>query len=97
MLGSNLSAVAFKPGPVVSADQIEIQKMSQLRLDAVANPLIPFVGPMDDAAGTRQIAAGQELTDDEMDRMCWYVDGIKVFDDAGAEQPLADLVAECQN
>ena len=40
------------------------------------NVHVPFVGPIKDNQGTTRVATGDELTDEELLRMCWYVEGI---------------------
>jgi basic membrane protein A len=40
------------------------------------NSQMPFVGPILDNQGTLRVAAGDEMTDEEMLRICWFVDGI---------------------
>ncbi|MFK7985416.1 MAG: BMP family ABC transporter substrate-binding protein [Sandaracinaceae bacterium] len=47
-----------------------------LRSEAVADPQLPFRGPLSDNTGMMQIAAGEELSDADLDRVCWFVDGV---------------------
>ncbi|MCH9682519.1 MAG: BMP family ABC transporter substrate-binding protein [Deltaproteobacteria bacterium] len=42
----------------------------------IADPQVPFRGPIVDNTGATQIAEGQDLSDAELDEMCWFVDGV---------------------
>lgn len=44
---------------------------------------IPFVGPLFDSTGEKRIDDGESLTDDELNRICWFVDGVVSNDDRG--------------
>ncbi|MFK8004045.1 MAG: BMP family ABC transporter substrate-binding protein [Polyangiales bacterium] len=59
-----------------------------IRLDAIANPQLPFVGPLSDNMGVEQIASGQTLSDIELDAMCYFVDGV-IEGPPGATTPRA--------
>ncbi len=37
---------------------------------------LPFVGPITDSTGDLRLEDGEELTDDQLNRLCWFVDGI---------------------
>ena len=41
-----------------------------------ANIHFPFQGPILDNQGAQRVAEGDEMADDELLRMCWYVEGI---------------------
>jgi hypothetical protein len=36
----------------------------------------PFQGPLRDNKGEVRVAAGDVMTDDELNRMCWFVEGV---------------------
>ncbi len=52
-----------------------------------ANVMVPFEGPIRDALGEQRVDSGDELTDEELLRMCWYVEGIVDADGQPAEVP----------
>jgi hypothetical protein len=47
----------------------------------------PFLGPIYDAGGDKRISTGDEMPDDELLRMCWYVEGVIAEDGSPAEVP----------
>ena len=51
------------------------------------NVMVPFEGPLLDNAGETRVATGDDLTDAELLRMCWYVEGIVDADGEPAEVP----------
>lgn len=46
----------------------------------IADPQVPFRGPLNDNTGAERIAAGEDLTDAELDEMCWFVEGVNAVD-----------------
>jgi simple sugar transport system substrate-binding protein len=58
------------PKPVV--DQV-----AQAEKDIVAGKLHPFQGPIKDNTGKERVAAGKSMTDDEMQKMDFYVAGVQ--------------------
>ena len=49
---------------------------------------LPFEGPLADASGTVRLPAGSALSDTELQRMCWLVDGVVQVDPStGLEMP----------
>ncbi len=86
---SNQSVVDLAPVNASVSAQIRGDQAA-LRQDLVANPQLPFVGPLDDNTGARQINAGQVLSDEELDRMCYFVEGVidtSIGEDAAAVVP----------
>ncbi len=51
------------------------------------NALVPFEGPIRDADHALRVEAGEVMSDDELLRMCWYVEGIIEADGQPAEVP----------
>ncbi len=51
------------------------------------NAQLPFVGPLYDANGDKRLSSGDQLSDDELLRMCWYVEGVITADGSPAEVP----------
>ncbi len=51
------------------------------------NVHLPFVGPIDDAGGSERVEDGDEMSDEELLRMCWYVEGVIAENGAPAEVP----------
>ena len=83
---ASLDASGLVPGTLdVEADRI--------RIEAIANPQLPFVGPLADNAGNDRIMPGQTLSDLELDAMCYFVDGV-IEGPAGATTPRA-VPARC--
>lgn len=68
-------------------------EMTDYRADLVAEPAQPFVGPIRDVTGAVRVAAGVELSDEEMDRLCWFVDG--VIDSSGGADVPATVPSGC--
>lgn len=59
-----------------------------------AEPSAPFVGPLSDNQGTQRLPAGESMTDVQLDRLCWYVDGV-VSSESGSDVD-AVVPGECQ-
>jgi basic membrane lipoprotein Med (substrate-binding protein (PBP1-ABC) superfamily) len=59
------------PAEVAIAIESEISELVKEE-----NIHIPFVGPIKDNQGTTRVASGDEMTDEELLRMCWYVEGL---------------------
>jgi basic membrane protein A len=53
------------------------QAADEVRDGIIAGTLHPFTGPVTDAAGAAKVAEGQQLSDDEMLKMDWYVEGVQ--------------------
>ncbi len=51
------------------------------------NVAVPFVGPIRDNTGTVRVSNGEVMSDEELLRMCWYVEGIIAADGEPAEVP----------
>jgi simple sugar transport system substrate-binding protein len=51
--------------------------MLKAQADIVSGKLHPFTGPMKDNEGKIRLAAGTTITDDEMNRMDYYVEGVQ--------------------
>ena len=51
------------------------------------NGHFPFIGSLYDAQGERRQSSDEEMSDDELLRMCWYVQGIIAADGSPAEVP----------
>ena len=52
-----------------------------------ANVHLPFQGPLIDTKGDERVSVGDELSDDALLRMCWYVDGVITADGSPATVP----------
>ena len=62
---------------VPSATRIEIEGLvPQLSANTDAARYLPFAGPIRDTAGAIRVPEGQLPTDDQLLRMCWFVDGV---------------------
>ncbi|MBX2801093.1 MAG: BMP family ABC transporter substrate-binding protein [Myxococcales bacterium] len=60
----------FVPGKLRNdADQLANQLQE-------GNPAEPFVGPVFDNLGEVRIDSGESLTDEELERLCWFVEGV---------------------
>lgn len=47
------------------------------KADIVAGKLLPFAGPIKDQKGAVKVADGKAMTDDELLKMNWYVEGVQ--------------------
>ena len=59
---------------VVPADVQELVKKSEAEM--VAGKLSPFTGPMKDNTGKERLAAGKTITDADLSKMDYYVEGV---------------------
>jgi simple sugar transport system substrate-binding protein len=50
--------------------------LNQKRDDIVAGKFNPFAGPISDQSGTVKVAAGKSLSDAELSRLNWFVQGV---------------------
>jgi len=61
--------------PVVPKDVVDIVMKSEK--DIIAGTLHPFQGPLKDNAGKERVAAGKTMSDDELQKMDFYVAGVQ--------------------
>jgi len=61
--------------PAIPADVKE--QVAQLEKDITSGKLHPFAGPVKDQEGKVRVAAGQTMTDDQMQKMDFYVEGVQ--------------------
>ena len=47
----------------------------------------PFIGPIIDVDGNQRVLAGDEISDEDLLRMCWYVDRVGEIDEEGLLGP----------
>lgn len=79
--------------PVVPA---EVRFLVDEKIPALVDPggiHLPFRGEIRDTHGRVRVAAGDELSDEDLLEMCWYVEGISNADAAG--EPGAEVPAGC--
>jgi basic membrane protein A and related proteins len=57
------------------------------QLSQPENTHLPFLGPLHDADGDKRVSTGDEMADEELLRMCWYVEGVIAADGSPAEVP----------
>lgn len=50
--------------------------LDTLRANAVNDGQYPFIGPLNDNEGNEVIAANEDLTDAQLDQICWFVPGV---------------------
>jgi simple sugar transport system substrate-binding protein len=60
--------------PVIPAD-VKAQ-VAKLEADIKAGTLHPFAGPVADQDGKTRVPAGKNMTDDELGKMDYYVEGV---------------------
>lgn len=70
------------------------EELAVAKNDLQADPARPFVGPLADNTGKNRLGSGESMTDLELDRICWYVDGV-IDSTSGADLP-AVVQSECQ-
>ncbi len=76
---------------VPSEDRLAVEQLiPQLAQETDQAKQLPFKGPVTDNNGTVRLQAGQSFTDNDLLRMCWFVEG--VYD---AEDNLAVVPSEC--
>lgn len=68
---SRLSNLSNQIPPLVRAE------IERIQADIIAGEKQIFVGPIVNHRGRTRVKEGQSLSDDELDRMNWYVDGVK--------------------
>ena len=51
------------------------------------NVMVPFEGPLRDNSGELRVSSGDIMTDEELLRMCWYVEGVVDADGQPATVP----------
>jgi len=61
--------------PVVPAEVKE--RVAKVEKEIVAGKFHPFAGPFKDNEGKERVAAGKTMTDDEMQKMDFYVEGVQ--------------------
>jgi simple sugar transport system substrate-binding protein len=61
--------------PAVSKDTQDLVR--KLEGEIVAGKLHPFAGPVKDNTGKERVPAGKTMTDDEMQKMDYYVEGVQ--------------------
>jgi basic membrane protein A len=68
--------------------------VSEARNALLEDDSAPFVGPLTDSTGTLRLAEGERMSDEVMDRICWYVDGV-ITSESGTDAP-ATVPNGCQ-
>ena len=67
----------IKMGPMSSAVPKDVQAMvKQLEAQIVAGKLHPFAGPVVDQDGKVRVPAGQTISDHDLEKMDYYVQGV---------------------
>ena len=67
----------IKMGPMSAAVPKDVQAMvKQLEAQIVAGKLHPFTGPMVDQDGKVRVPAGQTISDHDLEKMDYYVQGV---------------------
>jgi basic membrane protein A len=67
----------IKLAPYNAAVPADVKAMAiALEADIKSGKLHPFAGPVKDQAGKDVVAAGKNMTDDEMGKMSYYVEGV---------------------
>jgi simple sugar transport system substrate-binding protein len=61
--------------PAVPKDVADL--VATAEKDIVAGKLHPFQGPLKDNTGKERVAAGKSMSDDEMQKMDFYVAGVQ--------------------
>jgi basic membrane protein A len=61
--------------PAVPKDVVDI--VTKAEKDIIAGTLHPFQGPLKDNAGKERVAAGKTMSDDELQKMDFYVAGVQ--------------------
>ncbi len=67
---------------VSGTTRVEVESIIPTLADESGRQL-PFVGPLDDNQGEQRVSSGEELDDDALNRMCWYVDGVVTWTEEG--------------
>lgn len=79
---------AFVPGAIRG----EVGAAESAMIDGSAQA--PFVGPLKDAAGAARVPSGAAMSDEELDRICWHVEGV-VDSSSGVDEPATVSTTEC--
>ncbi len=61
--------------PTVPKDAQDLVQKAEA--DIGAGKLHPFTGPMKDNTGKERVAAGKTITDEELSKMDYYVEGVQ--------------------
>jgi simple sugar transport system substrate-binding protein len=68
----------IKMGPFSSAVPKDVQDLvGKTAADIAAGKFHPFTGPMKDNDGKERLAAGKVITDDVLQKMDYYVEGVQ--------------------
>ena len=67
-----------KLAPINAAVPAEVKELvGKVEKDIVAGKFHPFAGPVKDNEGKERVAAGKVMTDDAMQKMDFYVEGVQ--------------------
>jgi basic membrane protein A and related proteins len=67
-----------KLAPINAAVPAEVKELvGKVEKDIVAGKFHPFAGPVKDSEGKERVAAGKVMTDDAMQKMDFYVEGVQ--------------------
>ncbi len=66
--------ISLTKDPIISADNR--QKIEAERAELLAGRKIIYSGPMADRDGKERIAAGQHLSDPDLWKMDWFIEGV---------------------
>ena len=67
----------------------------KLAKPGVEGQMLPFEAPVKDSAGKERLAKGKTFTDEELLRMCWFVEGIVGPDDEDGNHVPGVVPASC--
>jgi basic membrane protein A len=68
----------IKLAPLNAAVPPEVKdQVAKVEKDIVAGKFHPFAGPVKDNEGKERVAAGKTMSDDEMQKMDFYVEGVQ--------------------
>lgn len=87
---ADASVVALAPFNEAVIDSDARGAIESRRLELAENPVLPFVGPLNDSNGNSRLEAGESLTETQLNSMCWFVEG--VFDVGGTP---GEVPADC--
>lgn len=81
-----LSAVSLSDYSTVVPGALRLAVDDKIpELAAADGSHLPFVGPIKDSGGGSRVASGDTLSDEELNRMCWLVEGVVSNDGSGDE------------